>query len=91
MRTLQGATTGDVLGDWREEAWWTCNSHTELRIYISTIPTEHRMYTFMQDPEYRTSIGCMTMGYVQATQTSFYVGSDMSPPPAPRIPIDAGR
>lgn len=45
----------------------------------------------MQDPEYRTSVGCMTMGYVQASQTSFYVGDDMDPPPVtPRIAIPPG-
>lgn len=82
---------GDVLGDWREEVWWTCSGDTELRIYVSTDVTDSRLYTPMQDPEYRTSVACMTVGYTQATQTSFYVGSDMAPPPVPRIPIPAGR
>jgi rhamnogalacturonan endolyase len=82
---------GDILGDWREEVWWTCNGHTELRIYVSTEETDYRMYSLMQDPEYRTSVGCLMMGYVQATQPSYYVGSDMSPPPAPRIAIPPGQ
>jgi hypothetical protein len=30
---------GNVLGDWREEAWWLCNNNTELRIYVSTALT----------------------------------------------------
>jgi len=78
---------GDVLGDWREEVWWTCGGDTELRIYITTDVSDVRMYTPMQDPEYRTSVACLTTGYTQATQTSFYVGSDMDPPPPPRIPL----
>lgn len=82
---------GDVLGDWREEAWWACNDNTELRIYATTEPTSHRMYGLMQDPEYRTSVACMTMGYVQATQPSFYIGSDMASPPTPRIAIPPGQ
>lgn len=82
---------GDVLGDWREEAWWLCNDNTELRIYVSTAVTTFRMYTFMQDPEYRIGVSEMTQGYVQAPHTSFYVGSDMSAPPAPRLAIPAGR
>jgi hypothetical protein len=45
----------------------------------------------MQDPEYRTSVGCMMMGYTQATQPSFYIGSDMSAPPSPRIAIPPGQ
>ena len=76
---------GDVFGDWREEAWWLCDNNTELRVYLPTTVTEHRLYTPMQDPEYRTSIGCMTMGYVQSSQTSYYMGEDMAAPPTPRI------
>jgi rhamnogalacturonan endolyase len=80
----------DVLGDWREEAWWLCNNNTELRVYVNTAVTTFRMYTFMQDPEYRTGVATMTSGYVQPAHTSFYVGSDMSPPPAPRLVIRPG-
>lgn len=80
----------DVLGDWREEAWWLCDGNSELRIYVSTDVTDVRMYTPMQDPEYRIGVGEMTQGYVQAPHTSFYVGSDMDPPPAPRLHIPAG-
>jgi rhamnogalacturonan endolyase len=80
----------DVLGDWREEAWWLCNNNTELRIYVSTALTTFRMYTFMQDPEYRTGVATMTSGYVQSPHTSFYVGSDMSPAPPPRLAIRPG-
>lgn len=82
---------GDVVGDWREEVWWLCDNNQELRIYLNTEVSNHRLYTFMQDPEYRTSIACLTMGYVQATQPSFYVGSDMEPLVAPRLVIPAGQ
>ena len=81
---------GDILGDWREEAWWLCNGNSELRIYVSTAVTDVRMYTPMQDPEYRIGVGEMTQGYVQAPHTSFYVGSDMDPPPPPRLQIPSG-
>lgn len=80
----------DILGDWREEAWWLCNDNSELRIYVSTAVTDVRMYTPMQDPEYRIGVGEMTQGYVQAPHTSFYVGSDMAPPPTPRLHIPSG-
>jgi len=53
---------GNVLGDWREDAWWTCDGQTELRVYVSTEEMDYSMYSLMQDPEYRTSVGCMTMG-----------------------------
>jgi rhamnogalacturonan endolyase len=81
----------DILGDWREEAWWLCNGNSELRVYVSTSVTTFRMYSLMQDPEYRIGVGEMTQGYVQAPHPSFYVGSDMSPPPAPRLAIGAGK
>jgi hypothetical protein len=45
----------------------------------------------MHDPIYRTSIGAMMMGYVQASQTGFYIGDDMDPPPVPYVSIPAGQ
>jgi rhamnogalacturonan endolyase len=81
----------DILGDWREEAWWICDNNSELRVYVSTAVAATRMYTLMQDPQYRTSVGCMTMGYVQATQPGFFVGQGMGAPPTPRIAIPAGN
>lgn len=81
----------DILGDWREEAWWLCNGNSELRVYVSTAVTPHRLYSLMQDPEYRIGVAEMTQAYVQAPHPSFYVGSDMSPPPAPRLVIAPGN
>lgn len=80
----------DILGDWREEAVWVCNDAREMRIYVNTEVTTFRLATFMQDPEYRTGVATMTSGYVQSAHTSFYVGSDMDPPPPPRLVIPAG-
>ncbi len=80
----------DVLGDWREEAWWLCDSNRELRIYVSTAVTSFRLPTFMQDPEYRTGVGEMMQGYLQSPHPSYYVGSDMDPPPPPRLAIPEG-
>lgn len=100
LLTAEGCASGsreipmgyaDIVGDWREEAYWLCNDNTELRIYVSTDVATTRMYTLMQDPEYRTSVGSMTMGYVQATQPSFFMGDGMAAPPVPRIQIRAGR
>lgn len=82
---------GDVLGDWREEAWWLCDDNTELRVYVTTDVTTHRIFGLMQDPIYRTSIGAMMMGYVQASQAGFYIGDEMAPPPAPYVTIPAGQ
>ena len=75
----------DILGDWREEVIWRTTDCKELRIYTTTIPTEHRLYTLMHDPIYRLSVAYQNVGYNQPTQTGFYLGDGMSPPPRPAI------
>jgi rhamnogalacturonan endolyase len=57
----------------------------ELRIFSTTIPTNHRMYTLMHDPQYRVSIAWQNVGYNQPPHTSFYMGEDMKKPPKPNI------
>ena len=73
----------DILGDWREEVIWRTSDGKELRIYSTTIPTEHRLTTLMHDPIYRLSVAYQNVGYNQPTQTGFYLGDGMSPPPLP--------
>ena len=67
---------GDILGDWREEVWYIYQNR-ELRIYTTTIPTDIRLPTLMHDADYRISVACETMGYMQSTQPGFYVGPGM--------------
>ena len=57
----------------------------ELRIYTTTIPTEHRLYTLTHDPQYRLSVAWQNIGYNQPTQPGFYLGDGMKAPPRPRI------
>jgi rhamnogalacturonan endolyase len=75
----------DILGDWREEVIWRTTDGKELRIYTTTIPTAHRLSTLMHDPIYRLSVAYQNVGYNQPTQTGFYLGDGMSPPPRPAI------
>lgn len=82
--------SADILGDWREEVVWRTADNQSLRIYATTMPTEHRMYTLMHDPQYRLSIAWQNVAYNQPPHTSFYVGDDMKPPPRPRIVPAAG-
>jgi rhamnogalacturonan endolyase len=79
------ALCADILGDWREEVIWRTSDNQELRIYTTTIPTEHRLYTLMQDPIYRLSVAWQNVAYNQPTQPGFYLGADMAPPPQPNI------
>ncbi len=75
----------DILGDWREEVIWRTLDGKELRIYTTTIPTPHRLYTLMHDPVYRLSMAYQNVGYNQPTQTGFYLGDGMANPPRPAI------
>ena len=77
----------DILGDWREEVIWRTRDNNELRIYTTTIPTDHRFYTFMHDPIYRLSVAWQNVAYNQPTQPGFYMGDGMAAPPRPSISI----
>lgn len=77
--------SADILGDWREELIERTTDNKELRIFSTTIPTNHRMYTLMHDPQYRVSIAWQNVGYNQPPHTSFYIGEDMKKPPKPNI------
>jgi rhamnogalacturonan endolyase len=79
------ALCADILGDWREEVVWRTADNQELRIYTTTIPTEHRFYTLMHDPVYRLSVAWQNVAYNQPTHTGYYLGEGMAPPPRPRI------
>lgn len=79
------ALSADLFGDWREELMERTNDGKELRIFTTTIPTNHRMTTLMQDPQYRVSIAWQNVGYNQPPHVSFYVGEDMKKPPKPNI------
>ena len=62
-----------------------------LRIYTTTIPTEHRIPTLMHDPQYRLSIAWQNVAYNQPPHTGFYLGEGMEPPPRPASPHHGPR
>lgn len=79
------ALSADILGDWREELIERTPDNQNLRIYTTTIPTTHRIYTLMHDPQYRVSVAWQNVGYNQPPHTGFYLGFGMSTPPKPNI------
>ncbi len=79
--------SADLFGDWREEVIWRAENGEQLRIYTTTIPTEHRFYTFMHDPTYRLSIAWQNVAYNQPPHTSFYIGKEMGSPGRPNIRV----
>lgn len=77
--------SGDILGDWREEALWRSNDNRSVRIYTTTIPTSYRIYTLMHDPQYRLAVAWQCCGYNQPPHPGFYLGDGMTSAPQPHI------
>ncbi len=76
---------GDFIGDWREEMLTTAPGGQALRLYTTTIPTEHRIYTLMHDPQYRLAIAWQNVVYNKPPHPGFFLGDSMAPPPRPNI------
>ncbi len=85
IRTFEGAASnngskstpaisGDLFGDWREEVLLRAADNSELRLYVSTEPTQYRFHSFLEDPVYRTSIAAENVCYNQPPETGFYFG-----------------
>ncbi|HWI92955.1 MAG TPA: rhamnogalacturonan lyase [Flavisolibacter sp.] len=74
----------DLFGDWREEIVLSAGTN-ELRVYTTVIPTTHRLYTLMHNPQYRMSIAWQNVAYNQPPHLSFYLGEDMKSVPKPNI------
>ena len=68
--------SADILGDWREEVLIRNRESTELRLYVTTIPTDYRINCLMQDVPYRLSVAVENVGYNQPPETGFYLGPD---------------
>ena len=75
----------DFIGDWREELLMTATNGQALRLYTTTIPTEHRIYTLMHDPQYRLAITWQNVVYNKPPHPGFFLGDAMAPPPSPNI------
>jgi rhamnogalacturonan endolyase len=79
--------TADLLGDWREEVLFRTADNRALRIYTTTIPTNHRLPTLMHDRQYRLSVVWQNVAYNQPPHPSFFLGhgmSDVVTPPRPQ-------
>lgn len=79
------ALVADVFGDWREEVIYRTSDNQELRIFSTTIPTKHRLYTLMHNPQYRLSIVWQNVGYNQPPHTDYYLDESVKEIPTPDI------
>ena len=67
----------DIVGDWREEVILRTSDNRNIRIYMTTYPTDYRFHTFLEDPVYRMSVVYQNVAYNQPTHTGFYFGTDL--------------
>jgi rhamnogalacturonan endolyase len=79
------ALTADIFGDWREEVVYRTTGNDALRIYTTTTPTTHRLYTLMHDPIYRMSVATENVAYNQPPEPGIYIGPNMPPETKPNI------
>jgi rhamnogalacturonan endolyase len=79
------ALQADIVGDWREEVIWRSQDSSELRLYTTTAPTTYKLRTLMHDPTYRLAIAWQNVAYNQPPHPGFFLGTGMTPPPAPKL------
>lgn len=72
---------GDILGDWREEIVMVTKDYSELRVFSTWYPSEHKFPYLMSDHVYEMSALNQNIGYNQPTQLGYYLGSDPPIPP----------
>jgi len=77
--------TCDLIGDWREETILYAEDGNSMAIFISTIPTDYKIYTLMHDLQYRTYIATQNVAYNQPPHTGYYLGFDTTEIPVPRV------
>lgn len=79
------ALSADLFGDWREELVLRTTDNKNLRVYTTVIPTKHRFYTLMHNPQYRLAIASQNVAYNQPPNTSYFLGTGMKKGPKPDI------
>ncbi len=67
----------DLFGDFREEIILRKTDDSGIRIYLNTDITEHKLFTFMHDVQYRCGVAWQNNCYNQPCYPKFYYGSDM--------------
>src|SRR6478609_4600217 len=66
----------DVLGDSREELLVRTTDSSAIRLFTSTALSHRKMYTLMQDPQYRVEVARQQTTYNQPSDVGFYLASD---------------
>ncbi|WP_151478592.1 rhamnogalacturonan lyase [Streptomyces albicerus] len=77
--------SGDIFGDWREEAVWPTSNNTALRIYSTPNETSTKITTLLHDTMYRTALAWQNTAYNQPPHPSFHIGNGMATAPRPTV------
>jgi len=77
--------SADLFGDWREEVIFRKDDNSSIRIYTTNISTTNKLYTLMNDTQYRVAIAWQNSAYNQPPHPSFYLGVDMAAQTKPNI------
>lgn len=83
--------TADLFGDWREEVVLQADGGTKIRIFGTTFETDTKLFTLMHDEQYRLGVATENVGYNQAPNTSFFLGTGYDLPETPAIHTVPGK
>lgn len=76
----------DLFGDWREElVYYNSKTVDEINIFTTTIPTDYRAPSLMDDHQYRMAITWQQTAYNQPPHISYYLPDSV----APRLYLDS--
>lgn len=67
----------DIFGDFREELLLRLEDSSAIRIYTSVEDAPHKLFTLLQDPQYRCGVAWQNNCYNQPVYPSFYYAGDM--------------
>lgn len=67
----------DLFGDFREEILLRTRDSSAIRIYMNTEITPHRLFTLLEDVQYRVGVAWQNNCYNQPCYPGFYYGDDM--------------
>ena len=66
----------DIMGDWREEVLlFDKTDPSVLHLYATPYPTDYRIFSLMEDHQYRMSVVWQNVSYNQPPHLSFWLGA----------------
>ena len=70
---------------------FSANDGNSLRIFETTSATDVKLFTLMHDSQYRTGVAIENVGYNQAPNTSFFLGTGYDLPEKPTVYTSADK